>query len=166
MPSERNRDTVPSTQFEYGKGKWWNSTITTFGAAQLMKLGGGIERNHLIPKAFLEKGPPETKDLGKYVPVLPLSHQEHTGATYSFHYMKDGQQVGTGKSAFRGCGLNDFLLAQRINIRAESYSSKEVSAAINACETYHRMIGLDHAAKAIRQFKTEIYENPAYRKKK
>ena len=138
--------------------------VVSYGAAKLMRFSTGIERNHIVPKAFLEKGPPETRHLGDYVPVLPLSFQEHRGRGYSFHNMKDGQRVASREGSFEGCGLNAFLHSRRLDIKAKSYSAAEVSDAISACEDYYRMIGLDHCAKAAHKFATEVYNNPVYRR--
>jgi hypothetical protein len=121
-----------AVDFEYGEGSWYGSVITTHGRAKIMRLDEGIERNHLVPKAFLLKGPKETKHLGDYVPVLPISFNEHRGKQFSFHMMRDGQKVPDGKRQFKGCGLNAYLRSKSIDIDATSFTANEVAAAIDA----------------------------------
>jgi hypothetical protein len=139
--------------------------ILSYAHAKRLNLGKGIERNHLIPKTFFEKGPWETRDLKDYVPVLPLTFAEHRGSMYSFHSMRDGEEVGAGGHGFRGCGLNDYLLSRGLDIKARFYTASEVSAAIDVSCEYHAMIGIDHAVAAIRSFRRQFYD-PVYAARK
>jgi hypothetical protein len=131
--------------------------IISYAHAKRLRMPG-MERNHLIPKAFFVKGPRETRHLGDYVPVLPLTFEEHRGAKYSFHNMADNQVVGTGSSGFRGCGLNAYLAQLGLALHNSSYTREDVSRAIAACYKYHADIGLEHAAAAIRSFRVRFYD--------
>jgi hypothetical protein len=58
--------------------------------------------------------------------------------------------------------MDAYLKSRGIDVNALSFTEREVSEAIDASASYWRMIGLDHAAAAVREFKTKFFENPAY----
>jgi hypothetical protein len=145
-------------KFEYGSGKWWAGTIQSYALMRLILKGQGLEQNHLVHAAFFRKGPARVHHLTAYVPCLTLSMQEHRGEKYSYHKMKDGQKVGTGKNAFDGCGMDAFLRSKQINVNADSFSINEIARAINASIEYWEMIDVDHAAAALREFKERVFE--------
>lgn len=159
--SHRRDDRTAASQFEYGKDEWWGSVIQSYAAMQAAMRGTGTEQNHLVHAALLKKGPAKTRHLWRYVPAITLSMEEHRGATYSYHTMKDGEVVGSG-GAFRGCGMDAYLRSRGIDVNALSFTERQVAEAIDASADYWRMIGLDHAAAAVREFKVKLLENPAY----
>jgi hypothetical protein len=137
--------------------------LPSFALARNMRMPG-IERNHTVPKVFFDKGPPKSSHLGIYVPIMPLSRNEHRGPQFSFHNMKDGQCVPAsgGQPAFEGCGLNSFLLGFGLKVKgAPFYTAREVSKAIELCRKYHADIGLDFVAAAIDEFRRKFYD-PLY----
>ncbi|HZT32153.1 MAG TPA: hypothetical protein VFA33_19860 [Bryobacteraceae bacterium] len=166
MKNEKDQSTErqPATRFPYGGRRWWRGAIQSYAAMRLSLKGAGLEQNHLVHEAILKKGPPATQHLVRYIPAITLSMEEHRGKKYSYHTMKDRQQVGGGPNSFRGCGMDAYLRSRRIDVNRPSFTLSEVSKAIDASADYWEMIGVDHAAAAVRQFKTEIFENPIYRR--
>ncbi len=78
--------------------------------------------------------------------------------------MKDGTRVPEGKGKFfLGCGMDDFLRLNGLDVRKPAFTREEVSKAIDVSFRYWRTLGVDHAVDALRQFKKEIFENPLYR---
>jgi hypothetical protein len=150
--------TASALKLEYGKGHWWGSTIQSYARMKLLLKGQGLEQNHLVHAAFFRKGPHRLRELVAYVPCLTLSMQEHRGEKYSYHKMKDGQRVGTETDAFDGCGMDAFLESRGINVNAKSFSTSEIKNAIDVSIEYWHMIGIHHAAAALREFKTLVFE--------
>lgn len=145
-------------RFVYGEGKWWGSTIQSYACMRLSLRKQGLEQNHLVHAAFFRKGPPRVQHLVAYVPCITLSMEEHRGKKYSYHKMKDGQKVGSGKDSFEGCGMDAFLESKKIDVNAKSFTITEIATAINASIQYWDMISIHHAAAALREFKTRVFE--------
>jgi hypothetical protein len=168
MPTRTDRQAQPAsaTQYEYGAGEWWAAVIQSYAAMQAAMRGTGTEQNHLVHAALLKKGPAATAHLWRYVPAITLTMEEHRGAEFSYHKMRDGTLVGSGKYAFRGCGMDDYLLGVGIDVnRALSFTHEQVSRGIDASARYWQVIGMRHAAAAVREFKREIFENPSYHRR-
>jgi hypothetical protein len=160
---DRREHPEPATQYQYGTGEWWGAVIQAYAAMQAAMRGTGTEQNHLVHAALLKKGPAATAHLWRYVPAITLTMEEHRGAAYSYHKMKDGTVVGEGTSAFLGRGVDDYLLGLGIDVnRSLSFTHEQVSTGIEASARYWQMIGMRHAAAAVREFKREIFENPLY----
>jgi hypothetical protein len=154
--TKQGNETEPATRFAYGGGKWWESTIRTYAAMKMAMKGSQTEQNHLVHAAFFRKGPPETRHLVQYVPAITLSKEEHRGPKFSYHKMKDGERVATGRDSFHGCGMDAYLLSEGIDVNKPHFTFEEVGKAIDASADYWAMIGLDHATEAVRQFKRDI----------
>lgn len=75
--------------------------------------------------------------------------------------MKDGQRVGTGNDAFDGCGMDVFLASKGIDVNAKSFSVSQITNAMNVSIEYWDMISIHHAAAALREFKTRVFEPAA-----
>lgn len=147
---------------EYGRHHWWGSAIQSYARMRLLLRKQGLEQHHLVHAAFFRKGPPSLRALVAYVPCLTLSMEEHRGGKYGVHTMKDGQPVGAGEEAFAGCGMDAFLHSKGIDVKAGSFSAGQVARALDCCIEYWDMVGLDHAAAALREFKSRVFE-PALR---
>jgi hypothetical protein len=143
--------------YEYGAGEWWCSSIQSYACMKLTMRKQGLEQNHLVHAAFFRNGPSHVQGLAAYVPCLTLSMEEHRGEKYSYHKMKDGEKVGSGKDSFQGCGMDAFLRSNGINVNAGSFSIAEIAKAISMSVKYWEMIGIDHAAAALREFNTRVF---------
>jgi hypothetical protein len=152
---------IPATKYEYLSGSKASGLVWSYAAVQGVRSRKGIEGNHLIPDAFFRLGPSETRHMARYVPALTLEKREHRGALTSYHHLPETDQPDGSRTG----GLNAYLLGKGLSLRLHSYTATQVDSAIDACESYHREIGLEHAADAIREFKNTIYANPVYRKK-
>ena len=153
------KDVPIAETYFYLEGTDYSGLIGTYAALKAIDLnggedagqyfeGGGIERNHLIPQAFFNKGPASMRYLADWVPTLPLQRREHRGsaAAGSFHNLKR-------------YGINDFLAAKGLSIKKASYTSTEVDVAIEACREWHAKIGMKHAAMAIEEFEQRFYNS-------
>jgi hypothetical protein len=137
---------------EYRQGEWWSHIIQPYSVMKQTLKGQGLEQNHLVHAMFFRNGPLETRHLVGEVPCLTLSTEEHRGAKTSFHHLKDGTIVGQGKRSFAGCGMDGYLIGRGIRMKGP-FSKSDVLKAIDASADYWRMIGMEHCAEALGEFK-------------
>lgn len=142
---------------EYGKGKWWATLIQSYSVMKAALKGTSTEQNHLVHQAFFKNGPPEWRHLVGEVPCLTLTFQEHRGKNTSYHNLKDGGTVGQGKGAFVGCGMDGYLVSRGIRVRDRHFSKQDILDAIDASADYWKMIGMDHCAEAVEEFRTRYF---------
>jgi hypothetical protein len=141
----------------YGKGKWWASRIQSYACMALSMQGEGFEQNHLVHAAFFDKGPAHLQHLAAYVPCITLTFEEHRGRGSSFHHMKDQMRTGPDGKPYHGCGMDAFLLSKGIRVKQPRFTEQQVAKAIDASAEYWRLIGMDHAAAAVREFKERVF---------
>jgi hypothetical protein len=137
-----NRDRIgQSLSHVYGKNKWWAAHISTYSEMREILAKQGLEQHHLVPEAFIRKGPPHTRTLARRVPAITLTSGEH-------------QETLHGRDRKDRDTLNGCLEQNGLSLNRDSFTHGEVLGAIDLCAKFYGDRQLDHLAAACVEFKS------------
>lgn len=118
----------------YGHGKWWQSHIQSYAVLRRSLRNDGLEQHHLIPRALLMHGPPDTQRLADEVPSISLTQREHQ---HELHRLN----------------LNPCLAANGFHLgHLTTLSESDLHRAVSVIRMHYERAALSHFAEAVDEF--------------